>query len=85
VSTDPERAQPPCNCVADGCHAGCPAAVHTDIEGRPCGCQDCREVECDAGDQAGLPYAECCGNCGPGLCYVDQMTGEASEGWGWQR
>jgi hypothetical protein len=30
-------------------------------------------------------YAECCGKCGPGLCYVDQMTGEADEGWGWQR
>lgn len=27
----------------------------------------------------------CCGNCGPGLCYVDAMTGENSEGWGWQR
>lgn len=30
-------------------------------------------------------YAECCGQCGMGQCYVDQMTGEADEGYGWQR
>lgn len=30
-------------------------------------------------------YAECCGKCGMGQCYVDQMTGEADEGYGWQR
>ena len=36
------------------------------------------EVGCSDG------YAECCGNCGMGLCYVDATTGEADEGWGWQ-
>lgn len=29
-------------------------------------------------------YNECCGDCGMGLCYVDHLTGEANEGWGWQ-
>lgn len=29
-------------------------------------------------------YAECCGDCGMGLCYVDTITGEAAWGWGWQ-
>ena len=26
----------------------------------------------------------CCGDCGQGLCYVDQATGESVQGWGWQ-
>lgn len=33
----------------------------------------------------GDAYQMCCGQCGPGLCDVDDMTGENTEGWGWQR
>lgn len=29
-------------------------------------------------------YDSCCGHCGMGLCYVDQMTGAASEGHAWE-
>lgn len=29
-------------------------------------------------------YNSCCGNCGPGLCYIDQITGAADEGHAWE-
>jgi hypothetical protein len=37
------------------------------------------------GDDPNWAYETCCGNCPQGGCYVDQMTGAASEGFGWQR
>jgi len=40
-------------------------------------------------DQPSQPFVDayemCCGRCDQGCCYVDEMTGETSEGWGWQR
>lgn len=29
-------------------------------------------------------WQTCCGQCGMGLCYVDQLNGAADEGHGWQ-
>lgn len=36
-------------------------------------------------DDPNWAYNTCCGNCGMGLCYVDQITGEADDGHAWER
>ena len=35
-------------------------------------------------DNPNWAYETCCGNCGMGQCYVDQITGAADEGHAWE-
>jgi hypothetical protein len=69
-----EQETPTCNCVLEGCHAGCPAAAHDDLEGTPCDCIVCHERDPEASEQD----APCA--CKPNMSgYTIHECGKASE------